>query len=628
VSSDLNLDNLDEQDPLAIDGAPFGWDAKTDLRSWWRASWPWLLYLIPAITVFWSTIYHPSAVHLTHNMGDQYFFEWVLSSTADAVKGFHNPLFAGSMNAPNGVNLMANNGILLLGVPLTPLTLLFGAPLTLAVILVGNLVGTAAAWRWFFSRRLPSAGEPEAAIPAQGRGRRGRRAAPTQAGRTGISPVVAWVAGLVCGFGPGLISHSIGHPNLSAQWLAPLIVDRVLRLCERRDWRRDGVILGLLIAGQVFLSEEIALITAVALVLFLVLFAVQKPAAARAALPGLGGGAGIAAVVAGAIVAYPLWFQFKGPQSYTAIPDSPLTHAANIKSYLAFPAQSLAGGGSVPSGLGVTATEQGALLGWPLLALFVVAAIFRIRNAAARAATLTALVAIALSFGPQPKYGRSAAGIKGLWYYVESLPVVKDALPERVALAVVPLIVFVVFGAVQRLVGRTSPRPARIGAWVAAAAALVPLIPTPIGTTDRAHLPAFIADGLWSQCVDRGRTMLTVPIASDANRETMRWVGYSGAAFSVPGTNAFVPGKTGVAQYGPNPTKTASLLDKIDKTGTIPPITSAVRAQAAKDLTYWGVQCVAVLPSSPHASQDKKALNSILGQGQLIGGVWTWRISG
>ncbi len=37
-----------------------------------------------------------------------------------------NPLFTPQLNAPDGVNLMANTGLLGLTVPLVPVTLLFG----------------------------------------------------------------------------------------------------------------------------------------------------------------------------------------------------------------------------------------------------------------------------------------------------------------------------------------------------------------------------------------------------------------------------------------------------------------------------------------------------------------------
>ena len=41
-----------------------------------------------------------------------------------------------------------------------------------------------------------------------------------------------------------MVSHANGHPNFVAQFLVPLIVDRVLRLAQGHRPVRDGVVLG------------------------------------------------------------------------------------------------------------------------------------------------------------------------------------------------------------------------------------------------------------------------------------------------------------------------------------------------------------------------------------------------
>ena len=64
-----------------------------------------------------------------------------------------------------------------------------------------------------------------------------------------------------------MVSHANGHPNFVAQFLVPVIVDRVLRLAEGRRPVRDGVVLGLLAAWQVLIGEEVLLLTAVGLVI-------------------------------------------------------------------------------------------------------------------------------------------------------------------------------------------------------------------------------------------------------------------------------------------------------------------------------------------------------------------------
>jgi hypothetical protein len=96
------------------------------------------------------------------------------------------------MNAPDGVNLMANTG-LGLTVPLIPVTVLFGPAVAFTVMLTGGLTATAWAWYHVLSRHI-----------------------------VGFWPA-AVVGGLFAGFAPSMINHVNGHPNLVSQFLIPFI---------------------------------------------------------------------------------------------------------------------------------------------------------------------------------------------------------------------------------------------------------------------------------------------------------------------------------------------------------------------------------------------------------------------
>ena len=114
--------------------------------------------------------------------------------------------------------MMANTSIMGLAVPLAPVTLLFGAPATFIICLVLSLAGTASAWYWLLSRHVVD------------------------------SRLAAFVGAGFCGFGPGMIAQAGGHPNLTAQFLVPLIIWRVIRLREPGRELRNGIVLGLLTA--------------------------------------------------------------------------------------------------------------------------------------------------------------------------------------------------------------------------------------------------------------------------------------------------------------------------------------------------------------------------------------------
>ncbi|MET7671853.1 hypothetical protein ABZS39_27505, partial [Micromonospora luteifusca] len=148
---------------------------------------------------------------LFHQAGDQILFEWMLAHAAHALAEGENPLYGAALNAPDGVNLMANTSVLGLGVPLAPVTLLFGSQVAFCVAVVCCLAGTAAAWYALLRRRLVS------------------------------SRSAAAVGGLICGFAPGMIAQAGAHLHIAAQFLVPAILALVFRPASSPARRSDGL---------------------------------------------------------------------------------------------------------------------------------------------------------------------------------------------------------------------------------------------------------------------------------------------------------------------------------------------------------------------------------------------------
>src|SRR5205085_1369301 len=90
---------------------------------------------------------------LALNAADQVLNEW---SLAHATRLWHGgmSLVTNRLNAPDGVNLMANASVIALGALFTPVTLLWGAATTHVTILTFNLAATAAAWYLLFRKGL------------------------------------------------------------------------------------------------------------------------------------------------------------------------------------------------------------------------------------------------------------------------------------------------------------------------------------------------------------------------------------------------------------------------------------------------------------------------------------------
>ena len=66
------------------------------------------------------------------------------------------------------------------------------------------------------------------------------------------------------------------------------------------------------------------------------------------------------------LLAYPLWYQFAGPQHYSGLPDFVLGYGTDLASYPAFAKLSLLGQAAADANLAPN-PEENTFFGWPLL---------------------------------------------------------------------------------------------------------------------------------------------------------------------------------------------------------------------------------------------------------------------
>ena len=248
------------------------------------------VFLLGAYLVTSEMWLNPTGHTTAANGTDQTFFEWMLTHGVRVFTHGDNPLFSSQLNAPLGVNLMSNTGMLGLSLPFAPITAWLGPSPTFVLLIMLGLSGTAFSWYYVMSRHFV-----------------GQRFA-------------AFVGGTVCGFGPAIATHANGHPNLTAGFLVPLILWRALALRTSTRPVRDGVILGLLAAYQVFINEEVLFLTALGGAVFIGAYVLFRRTEVRQALRPVGTGLATAVLLAGVIVAYPLYFQFRGPQHFSGLP--------------------------------------------------------------------------------------------------------------------------------------------------------------------------------------------------------------------------------------------------------------------------------------------------------------------
>ncbi|MFG2143919.1 dolichyl-phosphate beta-glucosyltransferase [Streptomyces sp. NPDC048696] len=574
------------------------------------------LFLLSSVLLYKNLWTDLGSGYLADSGQDQNQWEWFFAVTADNVAHLRDPLFTTLQNYPDGVNLMGNTPMLGLSVPLAPVTLALGPTITWALVLTLGLTATAYAWFRLFAKWVTR------------------------------DPWAAGLGGAFAAFAPPMISHANAHPNFCVLFMIPLIVDRVLRLCApAADVRRDGVLLGLFTAYQIFLGEEVLLLASLGILLFALSYALARRDVLRTAWRPLAQGVGVALLVFLPLVAYPLTWQFFGTQSYHSVLHGDSAGNSPL-SFLRFSGRALLGDESTADKLALNRTEQNAFYGWPLIALAFAITVRLWRHALVKALAATAVAAAVLSLGQKIRIPYTDVVLPGPWRALAHRPLFESVIEGRVAMICAPALGALLALAVGRLVatGRSEREPSgaagrgavgllslgrvnRAVGLVAVAVALLPIVPTPLPVDERAPVPAFLADGLWRTYVKPGESVVTVPVPDPAAADALHWQVRAGLGFPLPGgyfNGPWGPDRIGI--YGASPRWTSNLLRDVRYGAPVPDIGDAWRAQARADLAYWKAGVV-VLPPQDNEDALYRTVSKLLArEGRRVGGVWIWDV--
>ena len=505
-------------------------------------------YLLGALVVTLWLWRDPATRTVLGNPYDADQLAWFFRYDATAIAHGHLPaLVTTAMNAPQGVSVMWNTFMLLPGALLTPVTLLLGPQTALTVFMTAGFAGSALAM--FFVLR-----------------------------RWDVSGPAAVLGGAVYGFSPAVLHSAIGHYDLQFAVLPPLIIHAGLRLATGRTSAvRGGLGLGLLVTVQLFITEEILAVTAIAGVVLVAVLAASRPravpAAVRRAAAGLAVAAGVTAVLAG----YPLWVQFFGPLRQHGSPFMLDYFKSDLSSFVVPSSYQLfhtAGSAAAASRYQGQLPEYLGYLGWPLLVVLVLAAIACWRRLPARAAAVACLVLGVFSLGGTLLFGgHQHPAIKLPWYWLQGLPLLESALPDRFSLvadgAAAALLAFAVDAAVPvfaAFAARCPPRlglPRLAGGWrpvavvmAAAVLAILPIVPRPLPVAAATPVPAGWSAAFAALRLPASASVLVVPVPMSTFTEPLRWQADTGEPRSLVGGYFMGPGPHG--------------RDYIDGTGTPP----------------------------------------------------------
>jgi hypothetical protein len=562
---------------------------------------PYLGYLVGAVFLTWKVWRDPAGQVLDDNYQDQVFFEWVLTHGANAVRHLDDPMFSDLINAPYGLNLMANTSVLAWALPLAPVTWLFGAHTTFALLLTAGLCGTASAWYYALHRIL---GDRWAAA----------------------------VGGGFCGFAPAIVTHTNGHPNIASQYVLPFVVLTVVGMRDRQRPVRRGLVLAGLVFVQCFINEELLFLTVLAIGLFLVAYAAARPRELAPLVPPAFKTLGTTALVAGAALAYPVGRQFFGKGSYRGLPEFVLSYGADLASYWSFARRSIVGSVEAASPLSQGPTEENTFFGWPLLLALVALVVWMRADPVVRAVAFTAVTFAALSLGRTVNVGGEPTEHGGPWQFLAHLPLFDSVVPTRLALVVTPLVGILLARAVRRL---GDPRaalragPARAVPWFALVAVLVPLLPTPLPVTERPKVPAFFTDGAFRDWVPEGGVLVGVPAMWQSNLHAMQWQTAADQEFAIFGGYFLAPNPddpTRRAAYGPAYPATMRLISEVADTGQSRAVTNDQIAQARLDFAAMRADLVVMPAHHPRADPVRNLMDQLLPTGSLVGGMWVWPV--
>ena len=572
--------------------------------AWIRAHRAWFFptgvlagYLVIAVILTSGMWADPGGRSLSANVHDEALFEWFLARTAHAVTHFDLGLITPLMNAPIGVNVMANTSIIAPGVVLTPITLLFGSAASFVVLL--TLGPALTAWTTFLALR-----------------------------RFVRNPGAAVVGGLLFGFCPAMVAQSQGHLHMTLAFLIPPILMQVYDLVATD--RSPTIIAGrlaVLTVLQIYIGAEWLFVAAILSVVALGWLALCRPAQVPEVALRLVHGGGLALVVVLVVTAYPLWVLFFGPHSVHGSPFVYGHHSTDLQSYFLPSSLQLVGSSADKAaslGLRGGVTEQNAAMGWPFIVLLCIAAVVLRRRVLARVAAGVALTMAVLSFGPALIVNNKETGLAMPWRYVGEWPVFEAAVPIRFPFAVYLMAAVLVALLIDHV---TRARPAvSVAPLTATLLTLALLAPKPFETVEVVPVPPFFHEHVQRE-IPAGSTVLVVPMATSFFVDPMRWQASSGMRFAMPGGFYIGRAADGRAFINPDTRFTQDVLGLIHPDTPYPPVDESVRVNVREDLDYWDATYVVLGPNTQQA-ELRNFLTSVLGtEPREVGGVLLWELS-
>jgi hypothetical protein len=545
-----------------------------------------------------------ASTHTLCGCGDPALFLWFFQWPATALAHGQNPFFSTALFHPTGVNLLAQTSVTGLSLPLVPVTWIWGPVASLNV--ASTLTPALTAFTAFVVIRRWVSWTP-----------------------------AAFLGGLLYGFSPFVLSSlEFAHLMTAALMLLPLILavlDEIL-VRQRHSPVWGGVMLGLLVFAQFFLSSELlaiaALVAALGLLALVAAALVADRDTVRRLAPHAAKGLAVGVVVGGVLLAWPVWFALAGPAHLSGLV---WPNVGVIGGFI--PSSFVSAGYPDPhnvfmalGGYEGAPLASAAYLGWGFLAVLVAGTVAFWRDR--RLWFFGFLLVLCGTFSLGERHGQWEPA-----WILSRLPVIENIIEQRF-MAVGFLAAAIMLAIILERIHRVAPDwRGLVAAFAAACVALVPMTVTFASrlpfTMRPVILPRWYAEV--APTLPSGRVLLSFPAPFSGIQSAMAWQAVNRMHYGQAGGG----GPQGVRSRAGSAATGFRVLSRLDF-GVGMPSPSGTPAQYAAvrhALVVWQVTTVVIAtnPAAPTFQRGRDPtyaaafMTAALGRlPRLQAGAWVW----
>ncbi len=533
---------------------------------------------------------------------------WLLAWVPYSISHAMNPLFTNFLIYPQGANLMWTLIPIVPGLVLTPVLVWLG-PVAAYNLLMTLALGTSAWCAYLAIYKLIG------------------------------DRVGAVLGGLLFGFSPYMLAHSLGHPNLVIAFTPPLalLILAELLVWQRRPAWQGGVALGGLAVVQLLTTPEILFTTAFVGALGTAILIAIKPREVASRYLHAFAGLAVATAFFVPLAGLPLAFLFFGPQHLSGVVRQPDTFVTDLLNFVVPTRTMLLVPGAI-AGLSHAWTggdaEANAYIGIPMVALLGFAALrWRSLPIVLWSATLAVVIGL-LSLGPHLHLGGTIHfHIPLPWLVLQKLPLFDNVLPARLMLFFYLLAGIAVAIFARELRRHVIGWKARAG-WAWVAVSLLTLLPAVPWAATPNPVPEFFSNGAVAR-IPGGSVALVAPFPTapgfqpgpgqDSADNAMLWQVASNMRYRMPEGSLIVPDVDGTPTGGRPPSSaTQSTMIAIQEGGKTPELTPNLKAAVTADLHQWQVRTVIVGPMYNQAAMVGFFTSLLSREPEPSGGVLVW----